>query len=63
MAAAIPGARLVMYPGMGHDLPEPLWPGMIEEIVRTAGDGERPAPDGAGLSPRVPAAEDGSRRD
>jgi pimeloyl-ACP methyl ester carboxylesterase len=63
MAAAIPGARLVMYPGMGHDLPQPLWPAMIEEIVRTTGEGERPAPDGAGLPPRAPAAEDGSRRD
>lgn len=31
-AAAIPGARLVTYPGMGHDLPRQLWPAMLEEI-------------------------------
>ena len=62
MAAAIPGARLVIFPGMGHDLPAPLWPAMIEEILRTTGDGEKPAPGGAGLPPRAPAAEDGSRR-
>ncbi|MEV4183010.1 alpha/beta fold hydrolase [Streptosporangium canum] len=28
-AAAIPGARLVTYPGMGHDLPRALWPSML----------------------------------
>ncbi|UQU65333.1 alpha/beta fold hydrolase [Couchioplanes caeruleus] len=33
-AAAIPGARLVMYPGMGHDLPRPLWPSVAGEISR-----------------------------
>ncbi|WP_268961163.1 alpha/beta fold hydrolase [Nonomuraea cypriaca] len=31
-AAAIPGARLVTYPGMGHDLPRQLWPSMLEQI-------------------------------
>ncbi|MEV8507245.1 alpha/beta hydrolase [Actinoplanes sp. NPDC051475] len=31
-AAAIPGARLVTYPGMGHDLPRALWPAVIEEL-------------------------------
>jgi pimeloyl-ACP methyl ester carboxylesterase len=31
-AAAIPGARLVTYPGMGHDLPRALWPAMLDEI-------------------------------
>jgi pimeloyl-ACP methyl ester carboxylesterase len=35
-AAAVPGARLVVYPGMGHDLPEDLWPDMIEAIVANA---------------------------
>jgi hypothetical protein len=30
--AAIPGARLVTYPGMGHDLPRALWPAMLDEI-------------------------------
>ncbi|MFC4530310.1 alpha/beta fold hydrolase [Sphaerisporangium dianthi] len=31
-AAAIPGARLVTYPGMGHDLPRQLWPSMLGHI-------------------------------
>jgi pimeloyl-ACP methyl ester carboxylesterase len=31
-AAAIPGARLVTYPGMGHDLPRALWPSMLDQI-------------------------------
>ncbi|GAA3548884.1 alpha/beta hydrolase [Amycolatopsis ultiminotia] len=34
-AAAIPGAELVVLPGMGHDLPEPLWPEFVAGIVRT----------------------------
>jgi pimeloyl-ACP methyl ester carboxylesterase len=29
---AIPGARLVTYPGMGHDLPGALWPAIVAEI-------------------------------
>ena len=32
-AKAIPGARLLMLDDMGHDLPRPLWPRMIEAIV------------------------------
>ncbi|KAA1420919.1 alpha/beta hydrolase [Nocardioides humilatus] len=32
-AAAVPGARLVTYPGMGHDFPQPLWPAFIGEIT------------------------------
>jgi pimeloyl-ACP methyl ester carboxylesterase len=35
-AAAIPGARLVILPGMGHDLPRELWPQVIEAIVENA---------------------------
>ena len=31
-ADAVPGARLVVLPGMGHDLPEPLWPRIVDEI-------------------------------
>lgn len=31
-ARAIPGARLVIYPGMGHDLPRELWPSIIAEL-------------------------------
>jgi pimeloyl-ACP methyl ester carboxylesterase len=36
-AARIPGARFVSYPGMGHNLPEELWPQIIDEICTTAG--------------------------
>jgi pimeloyl-ACP methyl ester carboxylesterase len=39
-ARAIPGARLVTYPGMGHDLPEALWPAFVAEIGRTVAQGE-----------------------
>jgi pimeloyl-ACP methyl ester carboxylesterase len=35
-ADAIPGARFVAYPGMGHDLPRELWPTMVDEIAATA---------------------------
>ena len=35
-AKAVPGARLVMYPDMGHDLPRPRWPDIFAEIRRTA---------------------------
>jgi pimeloyl-ACP methyl ester carboxylesterase len=39
-AAAIPGARLVTYPGMAHDLPEALWPSFVEEICKVVAAGE-----------------------
>jgi pimeloyl-ACP methyl ester carboxylesterase len=32
IAAAIPGARLVTFPGMGHDLPRELWPAICDQI-------------------------------
>lgn len=35
-ARAIPGARLRIVPGMGHDLPEGLWPLLVDEIARHA---------------------------
>jgi pimeloyl-ACP methyl ester carboxylesterase len=35
-ARAIPGARLVTIPGMGHDLPEPAWPTILDAIVDNA---------------------------
>ncbi len=35
-AEAIPGARLRMFKGMGHDLPRQLWPEFVEEIAATA---------------------------
>jgi pimeloyl-ACP methyl ester carboxylesterase len=34
-AAAVPGSRLLTIPGMGHDLPEPLWASVIDAIVAT----------------------------
>jgi len=35
-AKAIPGARLKMVEGMGHDLPRALWPSFAEEIAANA---------------------------
>ena len=35
-AAAIPGAELIVIPGMAHDLPEPLWPACVDAIVANA---------------------------
>ncbi len=42
-ARAIPGARLVIIPGMGHDLPEPLWPKLVELIVENCARAGAPA--------------------
>jgi pimeloyl-ACP methyl ester carboxylesterase len=41
---AIPGARLVMYPDMGHDLPRSRWPELVEEVVRNSRRATEPAP-------------------
>jgi pimeloyl-ACP methyl ester carboxylesterase len=35
-ARAVPGARLVEIPGMGHGLPRGAWPRIIDAIVETA---------------------------
>ena len=35
-ANAIPGAKLVVIKGMGHALPIPMWPQIIEAIVSHA---------------------------
>lgn len=35
-AAAVPGAELLVVPGMGHDLPEPLWPLVVDAVARNA---------------------------
>jgi pimeloyl-ACP methyl ester carboxylesterase len=32
-AAAVPGSKLILIPGMGHDLPEAVWPQIIDAIV------------------------------
>jgi pimeloyl-ACP methyl ester carboxylesterase len=49
-ARAIPGARLVTYPGMGHDLPAALWPAIADEIseIRRAANGHQPVARAAG---------------
>ena len=36
LARRIPGARLDLVPGMGHDLPEPLWPRFVAGIKDTS---------------------------
>ncbi|MEU6860734.1 alpha/beta hydrolase [Glycomyces sp. NPDC046736] len=36
IAAAIPGARLVITPGVGHDLPRGVWPKYADEIRAVA---------------------------
>ncbi|MGZ4258731.1 MAG: alpha/beta fold hydrolase [Solirubrobacteraceae bacterium] len=38
-ARAIPGARLVMLEGMGHDMPPELWPEIIDAVCENAGSG------------------------
>ena len=37
IAAKITGATLVIYPGMGHNLPEELWPDAVTRIAALAG--------------------------
>jgi pimeloyl-ACP methyl ester carboxylesterase len=48
-AAAIPGARLLRVPGLGHELPPGLWPALADALVQNA-DRE------AGLEPPGPPA-------
>jgi pimeloyl-ACP methyl ester carboxylesterase len=43
-ARAIPGARLRIVEGMGHDLPRALWPIFADEIADTASRAGRRAP-------------------
>ncbi len=35
-AGAVPGARLVIFPGVGHDLPAALWPAIAAEVRQVA---------------------------
>jgi pimeloyl-ACP methyl ester carboxylesterase len=37
LARAIPNATLRLFPGMGHDLPEALWPTFTDAIAANAG--------------------------
>jgi pimeloyl-ACP methyl ester carboxylesterase len=48
-AQAIPGSHLRLIDGMGHDLPQELWPTFVEEIAATA------ARAGAGAAARLTA--------
>ena len=36
-AKAVPGAELLLVPGMGHNLPEALWPEIVDAIAANAG--------------------------
>ncbi len=36
-AEAIPGARMMVIEGMGHDLPEPVWPRVMDAVAELAG--------------------------
>jgi pimeloyl-ACP methyl ester carboxylesterase len=49
-AAAIPGARLLRVPGLGHELPPGFWPTLADALVQNA-DRE------ATLEPREPPAD------
>jgi pimeloyl-ACP methyl ester carboxylesterase len=42
-AKAIPGARLLTIPGMGHDLPRETWPRIVEAIAENAARAGAPA--------------------
>jgi pimeloyl-ACP methyl ester carboxylesterase len=42
-AKAIPGARLLTIPGMGHDLPRAAWPQIIDAIAANAARAGAPA--------------------
>nr|CRL72616.1 lipase [Mycolicibacter nonchromogenicus] len=39
VASAIDRARLVLFDGMGHDLPEELWDPVISELTTTFATG------------------------
>ena len=43
-ARAVPGARLRLFKGMGHDLPRELWPTFVEEIAANAARAGAPVP-------------------
>jgi pimeloyl-ACP methyl ester carboxylesterase len=52
-ARAIPGARLMMIDGMGHDLPRDLWPTFAQAIDHNAGRANR----GDAIAPAEGAAD------
>jgi pimeloyl-ACP methyl ester carboxylesterase len=42
-AKAIPGARLRMIEGMGHDMPREVWPDIVEAIASNGARAAQPA--------------------
>jgi pimeloyl-ACP methyl ester carboxylesterase len=55
-AKAIPGARLMMIDGMGHDLPRDLWPTFAEAIDKNASRARKGSPSGrTAAEPAQPA--------
>jgi pimeloyl-ACP methyl ester carboxylesterase len=42
-AEAVPGARLVVHPGMGHELPRALWPAVADDVRAVADEAARRA--------------------
>jgi pimeloyl-ACP methyl ester carboxylesterase len=55
-ARAIPGARLMVVPHMGHDLPRTLWPRLIGAIADHAAAAQPAAAAGSGSRPRLSAS-------
>ena len=47
-ARAIPGAKLDLIDGMGHDLPRGVWPRILDGIEQTAARAAEPAAQPAG---------------
>jgi pimeloyl-ACP methyl ester carboxylesterase len=52
-AKAIPGARLMMIEGMGHDLPRGAWPQIVDAIAEKPRAATRPPADERGAEPRA----------
>ncbi|PYC78884.1 alpha/beta hydrolase [Streptomyces tateyamensis] len=59
-AAAVPGAELWLVPGMGHDLPRPLWPALTARIAANAARADQVhRAEAADLADRRPEAVSG----
>jgi pimeloyl-ACP methyl ester carboxylesterase len=43
-ARAVPGAKLMLIDGMGHDLPRGVWPRIIDAVAENAARAEKEAP-------------------
>ena len=55
-AGAIPGAKLLVIDGMGHDLPRAVWPRVIDAIERNVRRGERRRATARAQAPAATAA-------